>query len=191
MATERLFVAGELPADVVEALAELQRRLGAGRPPVGWVAPEAMHLTLVFLGPTDAGLVPQIGAALRNALEQARAPLLRLGRPGAFPDARRPSVLWVGVEGQTTELGQLQAALVAALGPLGFPPERRRFQAHLTLGRVRRSAAAPELASLGDALRKLAAPPLAWRVRRVTLFRSQLLPAGPRYSALDTVELSV
>jgi 2'-5' RNA ligase len=190
MDTWRLFIAVEVPPSVKDALVAVQQQLQRGSPPVKWVAPAAMHLTLQFLGATDTQLVTSIGAALRQALAGQPACELRLGPPGVFPNARRPSVLWVGIDGATSALEQMQRSIAAALRPLGFPVEARPFRAHLTIGRVRRDASAAQQAHLGSMLAHVSPPPaLSWRVTEVILFQSELLREGPRYTARDAVQL--
>ncbi len=187
----RLFVAIELPEAVKAALVAAQDPLRRGGPPVKWVAPAAMHLTLLFLGETDPARLAAVGAAMRAALAGARPLRLRLGAAGAFPDARRPSTLWVDVGGDLAALGQIHSALAAALAPLGFPREQRAFRAHLTLGRVRREATPAEQSRLGTALVALPAPPqLSWQADHIVLFQSDLLREGPRYTALEAVGLA-
>ena len=190
MSEWRLFIAIELPEPIKDALRAAQQQLRHGNPPVKWVAPEAMHLTLQFLGATDTSLVEPIGTALRQALADHTPCELRLGQPGAFPNARRPSVLWVGVGGATAALEQIQRSIGTALEPFGFVPETRPFRAHLTIGRVRRDASPAQQAQLGSMLADVSPPPaLAWRVTAVTLFQSELGGEGPRYTARDTVAL--
>ncbi len=186
----RLFIAAELPAAVREALVAAQARLRRDAPPVKWVAPEAMHLTLRFLGETDVRLLPQLGTALRAALAGQPAISLQLIGAGAFPNLRRPSVVWVGVGGATAALERTAALIEAQVVSLGFAREERPFRAHLTLGRVRREATPAQQERLGEAIRALPAfPPLDWMIERVVLFRSELRPSGPLYSALDMVAL--
>jgi 2'-5' RNA ligase len=166
-------------------------RLRQGNPPVRWVEPDAIHLTLHFLGETDAAQVPDIATALRTGLAGAAPHQLRLARIGAFPTLHRPSVVWIGVAGALAELGRVQQAVVAALEPMGFPREERRFAPHLTLGRMRREATPEQQTRLGARLTTLPAiPPLAWPVELVTLFRSELHSGGPHYTALEVVELN-
>lgn len=171
-------------------LAEAQDYLRRGSPPVKWVALDAMHLTLQFLGETDAALLPQMGAALRTALAGHPPLTLTLATPGAFPKPQRASVLWVGVGGATLALARVQAAVAAALAPLGFPPETRPFHPHLTLGRVRREATVAQQQELGRRLGALPAlPPISWEVTHVVVFQSHLSRAGPRYMICDSVSL--
>jgi 2'-5' RNA ligase len=187
----RLFIAAELPADIKGELAATQARLRLTNPPVAWVAPGAMHLTLRFLGETSAALIPDLSAALQAALGPHPAMALQLSSAGAFPNERRPSVLWAGVGGAVAALGQAQASIEASLIDLGFAREPKLFHPHLTLGRVRRDASQEQRQRLGDAIRALPPPsPLAWKVERIVLFRSELRSSGPIYTEIDTVALS-
>ena len=134
-------------------------------------------------------LVAQLAAAeaLRRAAARIRPFRLEVAGLGAFPSAARPSVLWAGTGDGRERLVALAREVEAELSDCGFPPEERPFQPHLTLGRVRRGAL------LGSALREcLAAPAVsygAWSVERLVLMRSDLMPAGPRYSVLEAAEL--
>jgi 2'-5' RNA ligase len=192
METYRLFIAAELPADVKAELVAIQTRLRRANPPVAWVAPEAMHLTLRFLGDTSAALIPVLEAAIRTSLAPFAAMALCLSGVGAFPNDRRPSVIWAGVGGAVAGLARAQAGIEAALGSMGIAPEPRPFHPHLTLGRVRRETDHDQRARLGDAIRALPPPaPLAWPVERVVLFRSELRREGPVYTAIVDCRLQI
>jgi 2'-5' RNA ligase len=75
---------------------------------------------------------------------------------------------------------KLQADCEAAAIASGFPPERRDFKPHLTLGRWRDPAPRPKLpaADLGPVV-----------LDRLVLFRSELRPAGAEYSPLAVFPL--
>jgi 2'-5' RNA ligase len=191
METYRLFVAAELPPDVKAELVTAQERLrrglpsGPGAAPITWVAPAAMHLTLRFLGETSVARIPELGTVLGAALAHHAPMDLRLAGAGAFPNERRPSVVWAGVEGAVAALARAQADVEAAIANLGFAPESRPFRVHLTLGRVRREAGQQLVQRLGAAIRAL--PPLKstpWTVERVALFRSELRREGPIYTEI-------
>jgi 2'-5' RNA ligase len=191
METYRLFIAAEVPPEVKAELIRAQEHLRRDSSVVKWVAPEAMHMTLHFLGETDVELLPRLGHALRAGLEGHIALALQLTATGAFPNLRRPSVVWAGVGGATAALERIYVTVGAALEALGLPRESRPFRAHLTLGRVRREATAAQQERLGAAIRSL--PPLAstpWVVDRVVLFRSELRAVGSRYTELDKAPLA-
>jgi 2'-5' RNA ligase len=187
--TLRLFIALELPPDVVAALRDMQHRLQrSGAHPVKWVAPDAFHLTLQFLGAVATAQVPALCAALRP-LQQAPAHSsshMQLAVTGAFPNLRRPQTLWVGVGGATAQLAQLAHQVGQALVPLGFAPDTRPFRAHLTIGRVRQHATPAQRRELGAAIAALPAPPaVTWPITTPILFQSTLTPDGAHYQRID------
>lgn len=187
----RLFIAFELPAPVRVALAEAQSLLRRANLPVRWSQPEQMHLTLQFLGDTDPAHIPELAAAMGRAAGMSAPLSLRLGGLGAFPNPRRPSVVWAGVAGDLPALEGLVGALAGELAGLGVERERRPFRAHLTLGRARREAVPPELERIGAALARLPGPtPVEWQAGQLVLFRSELAREGAHYTALAQAQLS-
>jgi RNA 2',3'-cyclic 3'-phosphodiesterase len=185
----RLFVAIDLGEEARRALTGAQeagRRAGL---PVRWVAPGGAHLTLKFLGSTDRALVGPIGTALGAVAARHRPLSLRTGPPGAFPNPRRPRVLWLGLDGALDRLAALQGDVEDALADLGFPREARAFRPHLTLGRAREGAAWPgpdAFAAAFAGVPKVAAP---LPVERIHLMRSELGPGGARYTTLHDAPL--
>jgi 2'-5' RNA ligase len=109
---------------------------------------------------------------------------------GRWLPPRRPRVLAVEVADPSGGLAALQAAVARGLGEaIGFVPERRRFLAHVTVGRVRSRGVAP--ASAGG----LPAPPRGapFALAALTLMRSRLnrSPSAPTsYEAVERVALS-
>jgi 2'-5' RNA ligase len=190
--TLRLFVACELPSEMKTGLARIQDALRAqGAPPVRWVRPEGIHLTLKFLGEVSQDKVPALRGALAPIVEGIPPVRLSLGEVGTFGGRRGVRVLWVGIEGDLKHLARLQGRVESALEPLGFPPEGRAFSPHLTLARV------PDTVSSGDRrhLRDLAAslkvpsaPPVI--IREVSLMRSILGPGGAVYERVAAFPLS-
>lgn len=174
----RLFVAVNPPPRLRR---ELTLRLDAVRAevPIGWTAPDAWHLTLMFLGEWPPARLP----ALREALAAAAAPLrpfdVRPGAVGAFPDRRRPRVLFLHLDGGEA-LQRLAGAVrgaVDAVWPDG-PQDRKPFRPHLTLARLRQPLAGAPL----QRLRRLDLG--AWEPFPVTealLLSSDLQPAGARH----------
>ena len=185
----RLFAAVELPLAVRERLADVIRQLRGAGWHAKWVNPEATHLTLKFYGNVPLAGIPALGDALRTAVVSAGPIRVAAHGAGAFPNVRRPRVLWVGVEGDVAALQRLQGAIERASAKLGFPPEDRAFSPHLTVARIR-----PEdLGSLTRVPERLgevgALPELPIPVAEVTLFRSRLGRTGATYSVVDQFPL--
>ncbi len=135
----RLFVALDLPDDVREALRDLIARLKPVCTSARWVRPEGMHVTLKFIGHAIADGDAEKLAATRAALAAVRSsePVeIRYRGVGFFSDARRPRVIWCGVEA-SANLAQLAADIERGLEPLGIPAEKHPFVPHLTLARFK------------------------------------------------------
>ncbi len=187
METIRTFIAIVLPEAVIRQLGQVQRQLERQAPPksVRWVKPEGIHLTLKFLGDTPVGKLDAIRAALTAVASQTSPCAFTVGGLGCFPSARRPRVIWVGVQPTGEELASLQRAVERAVKPLGFPPEGRDFTPHLTLGRVRDRIPPTDLARLGALVSSTDIGTLGEvRARSFALIQSVLKPSGAEYTPL-------
>jgi 2'-5' RNA ligase len=194
MQTLRTFIAVKLDQELKAVLAGIQARLRGAVPPraVRWVQPEGIHLTLKFLGDTPLDKVEQVKAALALAAGQVAAFTITVGGVGCFPDARRPRVVWVGVQEPSGSLARLWQAVESQVAPLGFPSEKRPFSPHLTLGRVQRYASS-EVRDIGQAVAALAAEMVgtqdAMAVSAVAYIKSDLRPTGAVYTTLADARL--
>jgi 2'-5' RNA ligase len=182
----------DLPDTLRVRLGEQIDRLStrAGRSVVRWVRPEGIHLTLKFLGEVESGKIEGISQAIRAAAQRHGAFRVQIAGMGCFPSPQRPRVVWVGVNEQAGALAALQGDVERALSALGFAREDRPFSPHLTLGRLRREASPVDAARVGALI--AGQPPETLgevQVREVILFRSDLRPTGPIYTALAVAEL--
>lgn len=192
----RLFIALDLPPEARQAAAEVSRELKSSSADVKWVKPELMHLTLKFLGETPEGQVAEIKSALEEVCGGRVGLDLAIKGCGSFPPNKKPQVVWLGLDGQKDQLLDLAGAIEARLELLGFPPERRSFKAHLTLGRLRRgpkrgnrpSGSTVPLARAIAALKDYNGP--VFRADNVVLIKSTLTPAGPIYEPLAEFKLA-
>jgi 2'-5' RNA ligase len=201
----RLFVAISLPSHVREVLAAAQRALAERLvgSDIRWQDLERSHLTLVFLGDVAERDLPACRLAVTTTAERARPFTLRTDGLGAFPAPRRPSVLWLGVAGETGRLERVQAALADRLGGFGDSSPQGPFRPHLTLARVRRLSAAgrrelPELlgpdAEEQEAGRSTARPQSwpsrSWQAESLQLVRSTLKAGGAGHEVLLSAPLT-
>jgi 2'-5' RNA ligase len=182
----RLFVAINLPADVREALHAAAAPLREHDAPVQWVAPEAIHLTLKFLGEVEPEREDAITAALASVAGGRRAFPLPVGGFGAFPSRTRPRVFWVGTEA-VPALELLQHDLERTFADLGFPLEGRPFRPHLTLGRTHKGAER-QARTVGELLDDVAFEDTV-TVESVELMQSRLSPRGASYRARHSARL--
>ena len=185
--TWRLFIAIELPADVLSSLAGLQAVLKKQVPPqtVRWVNADGIHLTLKFLGDTPAANRTSLETALGQAVEGHFTFSLATGAVGCFPNTRQPRVVWVSIQNDVDALKALRDAVEEHVAPLGYPTEDRPFSPHLTLGRIHRDARRDNVRELGALIASATASDIhEWQVSAVSLIRSELKPSGAVYTPL-------
>ena len=187
----RAFIAIHLSQEARLQLSDTISSLGSEIPNgVRWVDPEGIHLTLKFLGDIDPGLVEDVLRAMEQAASGSLPFQLYLNELGVFPNHRRPRVLWAGLGGDLDALGALQEKLEAAMSRLNFPRERRTFNPHLTLGRVRDGVSDVVRQRVGAVVSRVSLDGAGpWPVNGVHLMRSNLTPDGAVYSSLGSVAL--
>ena len=143
------------------------------------VEPENIHLTLKFLGEISDSQVEKVEEVLKDLEFSSFS--LRFRGVGAFPNPRRPRVIWIGVSEGATEFSELAKRIDTSLRKLGFPPETRGFKPHLTIARVKRGGGA----ALSNFIQKYSLEDFGTlKVDSVKLKKSILTPRGPVYTTL-------
>lgn len=126
----RLFIAAELPEELVWALAETSGAL-RDAVPGRYVAPDSFHVTLAFLGEVAGSRA----GALEGVLERSCAgvPPIEavLGELGTFGRGRK-TALWQGVRTDGA-LEALAARVRSELDSCGFVYDGKGFLPHVTL----------------------------------------------------------
>lgn len=183
----RVFIAAPIPlpdklvlSNVMDALSS---KLAEG---VRWVNPDGIHLTIKFLGDINPSQASVVAEAMGRAAAQVSPFRIGLSGLGMFPNQKKPRVLWAGVEGDMARLTELQEATENELTALGFPKDRRSFNPHLTLGRVRdqvldRTRRRISLVMSGQDIQ--ATEP--WLVESVGLIQTHFGPAGTTYTTMS------
>ncbi len=162
-------------------------RAGAARR-LRWVVGENLHLTLRFLGATDAARVPDVAAAAAAAAGRLAPFEARLAGAGGFPAGERPRVVWLGISDGAAGLAALAASLEDELAARGWERDGRPFRAHLTLARADGVPGAGRVVeALADAAVGLDA---TWTVDRLVVFESRLGRGPARYHPLAEARLA-
>jgi RNA 2',3'-cyclic 3'-phosphodiesterase len=183
----RLFLAVLLPDAVRDAIAAAVAPARAVAPRVRWVRAEHLHLTMKFLGERPDGDDESLAAAVAPAIASIPRFEATVRGTGAFPNFRRPRVVWLGMH-PPTSLGAIAARLDEALIPCGVAAESRPFRAHVTLGRVGEVLTPVAAASLEQSLGQVRIA-ASFSVREVVMMQSTLGSGGPTYRALHHLPL--
>ena len=180
----RLFTALDLPAEVVDGLEQVLRRL---RPlaRISWSPVENLHVTTKFIGEWPEDRLKELKEALAGV--PSRPPLkVAIRGVGFRPNAFSPRHFWCGVE--APGIVALAADTNRAAATLGIPIETRPYTPHLTLARIRdridmrplrEGIAAPGSLEFGG-----------FEARSWFLYQSTLKPSGSVYTKLAEFPLT-
>lgn len=149
----------------VKLAAWAKRAAGKGRA----MRRENIHLTLAFLGDTDAALLPEIKA--RAAAVRVDPFRLALDRVGYWKHNR---ILWCGASADPPALSAVVADLRARLEAAGIRYDPKPFVSHVTL--VRNAAGLPEAPAW---------VPLEWDARDFALIGSTRVEGRVTYQVLQ------
>ncbi len=183
----RSFLAIELTESIRNRIREVQEDLRGSKADVRWVTPGHIHLTLKFFGNIEELQIESIIKAIAGPVSATSPMSLLIRGVGAFPSLKNPRVIWVGVKDDRNVLTPFQNRLERELERVGFQPENRPFQPHLTLGRMRSNRGKSELVTAMEKHREEEFGNL--EVEKVILFKSDLTPNGPIYTPLREIGL--
>jgi 2'-5' RNA ligase len=188
MARVRTFIGVAIGESIRKNAVALQQSLAKSGAAVKWVESENLHVTLLFLGEVNERELAALCRTVSAAVASEPPFTLRVGGVGAFPNARRPKTIWVGITEGADELIRLHARIEPLLLELGcYRSEGRAYSPHLTLGRVKAEADGHLLAAELPRYRDWSGGQTV--VDEVVLFASELRREGPVYTVLGRGEL--
>lgn len=187
----RAFIAVEIPPEIYRAIesktAPLRGALNSSL--VRWLPTGNIHLTLKFLGKISPANLEILAQMLKVEVSQHPAFAIQFEGLGAFPNPKRPRVIWIGIQAPNG-FKSLRHGIEAATVKLGCPPEKRPFSPHLTIGRVKQNAGLTGIQKIRNALEETKIGSLgSAHVTAVHIFNSDLKPTGAVYTRLHSAPL--
>ena len=191
MSLLRAFIAVEIPSGIHQAIENKTASIQAALNPslVRWVPSSNVHLTLKFLGDVSPTNVELLSQMLSVEVSQHQTFEMTFEGLGAFPNPKRPRVIWIGIQAPAG-LEALQHGIEAATATLGYPVEKRPFSPHLTIGRIKQKVSSTGMQKIRAALEETQVGSLgSTRVSAIHLFKSDLKPSGAVYTRLFSAPL--
>ncbi|MBZ5614021.1 MAG: RNA 2',3'-cyclic phosphodiesterase [Acidobacteriia bacterium] len=194
----RIFIGIDLDSEIRGRISRFLEGVQGFTPDARWVHPEALHITLKFIGEQTPERVEAIAERLRRVKSGGFE--IRSGGYGFFPTAKAPRVFWIGIHADP-QLAELAGTIDAATAELGIPREDRPYSPHLTLARAGGKSGSPKW-------RKGDGPNSAFAVlekrlaamgeldfgtmtaHEFILYQSQLSPKGSKYTKLQRFPLN-
>ncbi len=184
----RTFIAIDTGQSIRDRIVAFQTKLKPELPGVGWVEPENLHVTLLYLGGVEDRHLLSVCRCVEKTVGGAVPFNISVGSLGCFPNPRRPRVLWAGLQVGAEEVTAIHDELEEPLLDLGcYRREERQYTPHVTLGRITTEQNVDELAAI-------LAQHAAWKagdyqVREILVMSSDMTPTGPIYQIVSRVKL--
>jgi len=177
----RSFLAFDLENETVrKRLAAAQNLLVQTGADLKLVEPQNIHMTIRFLSDITPDMVEEVFEEMKKI---QFAPFdARINGLGAFPDLHYPRVVWAGIIEGADQLENVFNQLEPRLRLLGFTPDPKGFNPHLTIARVK---SGKNKAQLSEFITKNASYDFGTvNAKCLRLKKSNLTPKGPIYSTL-------
>ncbi len=186
MSEIRTFIAIEINESVHREIAHVQEDLKKAKERISWNKPTNIHLTMKFLGAVEENKIEPIAGVINNIAKDTPAFTTHVKNLGAFPNFRRPRVLWVGVENALEQFREIARNIENELSSLGFTKENRKFTPHLTIGRVKSLPSKQFI----EKVKNYDFVGGEIHVREIVVMKSDLRPTGAVYTPLKKIELT-
>ncbi len=169
---------------LISRISQIQHQLNPEGAKMKIVETNNIHFTIRFFGDTPTGKIEE----MRDCLGRIKiAPFeIKIQGVGAFPNRRRPRVIWIGVTENSQKIVDLKLKADELLTEIGYKMEREKFTPHATIARVR-NVKDPNI--LVRNLEELADKPIGnMTVKSLSMKKSTLTSSGPIYETLWMVE---
>lgn len=178
---KRTFIAMDIPSsnEIKECLKTMSGRLNNEK--IKWTDPDNLHLTLKFLGDTKEDLISDISEKLRRISSDLSVFTVLIAGAGVFRNLRDPRIIWLGIQ-ENSILAHMKNLIENNLSPLGFPPEKRGFSPHLTIGRIKFLRDRKNLEELLEIFNNKTI--IKFDVTEIIYYESLLKKEGPEYVPL-------
>lgn len=161
-------------------ISTIQNKLDTSSAKMKLVEIENIHFTLRFLGDTSISRIDEIESSLSQISFEPFD--IEIQGVGAFPNNRRPRVIWIGVTQNADGVVKLKKEIDSRLKTLGYQPEGKKFTPHATIARVRYIKEAERLVRNLDELGDTQIGTMT--VSKFNMKKSTLTPSGPIYETL-------
>lgn len=142
---------------------------------------DKLHFTLLFLGEIPDKMSHKVQDAL-STLEFSPFKVTFKGI-GAFPNTRKPRIVWIGVEKEGGQhLIEISKKVQQKLAPLGYKSDKQ-FKPHITMFRIKN-----RIGDISEELKKYESSTFGMQeISEIKFKQSVLTPNGPIYSDLQVI----
>ena len=187
----RLFLGIGMPSQTKMLFSDIKRAFSnSGMPHLKPIKSEHVHITLKYLGNTNSQLIEKVITATKKVGIISTPFNLEIGQAKAFPNSRKPRIIYADIKGDLKKLKTLQYRLDQALLDLGYPLDEREYNPHLTLARLKtKKSSSFDLGELLNSLSDHLKNKINIEISEIFLFESTLHPQGSIYNSIASIRL--
>lgn len=185
MSELRAFLAIDVDEDLKAKMYKIVKQFKQIDANIKYVELENLHLTLKFFGDIDTEGIDLLSSKIEQVVSNFDAFTIKIKGCGAFPNANRIKVIWLGLDDDET-IRQLHDELDKQFVKLGFDKDRK-FSSHLTIGRMKSAKGKDKVKSTIEEFKDVEIGEMS--VDKIILKKSTLTPSGPIYEDLEIFEL--
>jgi len=166
--------------NLLTRISQIQEQLDRQAAKMKLVEQENIHFTWRFFGDTPISIIEDIHQEL---LKLKFNPIpIQISGVGAFPNVRKPRVIWVGVTQNIAKVRELKHMTDELLNNLSYSIEKKKFIPHATIARIR---SINNRIQLFENLESLAGEYIgSMTVSKIRMIKSTLTQSGPIYETL-------
>ena len=179
----RLFVALKIPDVIRQKIITYRKEAYEGSENFKWEPEEKLHVTLKFIGDVKEEIVPEISEELLS-LEKFGSLQCSLNKFGFFFKNNVPKILWIGIKSDP-EVFSIVKSLNSSLEKFSIPKDNRKFKSHITILRLKGHPGEKFI----ESFRNFSFPESRFIADEIILYKSQLLPAGSKYTEIKKYKL--
>ena len=178
----RLFVSLNLPDEVIDKIVQIRDSIYSDKN-LKWEPKEKLHLTLKFIGDVPFNIVDEISKelVLVNKYTEFNCSFFKFG---FFYRDDNPNILWAGLK-TDNYLNDLVTELNQKLKRFSIPTEKRKFNAHITLLRIKKELGI----NFVNKFKNFTFEPIEFTANNIVLYKSILLNKGSKYFKINNYKL--
>lgn len=142
-----------------------------------------MHITVRFIGDIDDGKTKKVVRCIQDAVASTEPFTVTIAGAGCFPNANRPSVIWIGAKPEDVLKG-IADRISANLKAANIQFDEKPFKSHITVGRCKGPS------DVSGFLEKYSASEFqSFLCDEILVMRSELGPKGAKHTVLERVPI--
>lgn len=181
----RIFLSIDIPDEVKAQLANLEKNLGQYGKNVRFTPVNNLHITVKFLSEQPDFAIGKIKNILAEQIPTTCLFSVHLNKCGVFPNLNNARVLWIGED--NNNFVQFAESVNKNLNI--FRMQENKPFCHMTIGRIKKIGKIEILDIIRRCKAFLEEERVIFSVTGVSLYKSELLREGAKYTKIDEFKL--